>query len=93
MSEQEDGLAVRRKKLLYRSQYTGTKETDILLTRFAERNLPTFGERQLDLYEQMLEAGDPEILAWVMGRKPVPPDYDNDVTRMLMQFKFYQSAS
>ncbi|MDF1719781.1 MAG: succinate dehydrogenase assembly factor 2 [Minwuia sp.] len=93
MSDEEARLAVRRKKMLYRSQYTGTKETDILLTRFAERHLPTFTDRQMDLYQQMLNAGDPEILAWVMGRRPVPAEFDNEVTQMLMQFKFYQTAS
>lgn len=88
MNANDDDLDMRRKKLLYRSSYTGTKETDILLKRFAERNLPTFSARQLDLYEDILQAGDPEILAWVMGRKPVPPQYDNEVSRMLLQFKF-----
>lgn len=93
MSDEEARLAIRRKKMLYRSQYTGTKETDILLTRFAEKHLPDFDDRLMDLYQHMMEAGDPEILAWVMGRRPVPAEYDNEVTQMLMRFKFYQSAS
>lgn len=90
MSATDEILEKRRKKLLYRSSYTGTKETDILLKRFAERNLATFSERQLDLYESILKAGDPEILAWVMGRKPVPAEYDNEVSRMLVRFNFTQ---
>lgn len=93
MDATDDDLELRRKKLLYRSHYTGTKETDILLTRFAERNLPTFDARQLDLYEAMLHAGDPEILAWVVGRRPIPPEYDNEVSRMLVRFNFAQSGS
>lgn len=93
MSDTGDPLAVRRKKLRYRSRYTGTKETDLVLSRFAERNLPTFSERQLDLYERMLEAGDPEILAWVMGRKPVPPEYDNEVTQLLLRFTSCQPGA
>jgi len=93
MSEQEDRLAVRRKKLIYRSQYTGTKETDILLTRFADRYMAEFDDRQMDLYEEMLLAGDPDILTWVLRRNPVPPEFDNEVTQMLLRFKFYQTAS
>ena len=88
MSEQSDALEMRRRKLIYRSNYTGTKETDIILSRFAERNLPTFSERQLDLYEHILEAGDPEIMAWVVGRKPIPPEFDNEISQMLVRFQF-----
>jgi len=88
MSQADDDLAVRRRKLTYRSHYTGTKETDILLSRFAEKYLPTFGTPQMDLYEEMLTVGDPEILAWVVNRKPVPPEHDNEVTRLLLQFDF-----
>jgi succinate dehydrogenase flavin-adding protein (antitoxin of CptAB toxin-antitoxin module) len=90
MTASGDALEVRRRKLMYRSTYTGTKETDILLSRFAARNLPTFSERQLDLYEHMLTAGDPEIMAWVMKRKPVPSEFDNEVSRLLIRFDFTQ---
>ncbi|WP_416896978.1 MAG: succinate dehydrogenase assembly factor 2 [Minwuia sp.] len=88
MSDNSEALEVRRRKLMYRSNYTGTKESDIILSRFAERNLPTFSERQMDLYEQILGAGDPEIVKWVVQRKPVPPEFDNEVSRMLVHFKF-----
>lgn len=93
MTDTEDALEIRRRRLMYRSTYTGTKETDIILSRFAERNLPTFNERQMELYERMLEAGDPEIMAWVVRRKPVPPEYDNEVSRMLVQFKYTAASS
>lgn len=93
MTDTEDTLEIRRRRLMYRSTYTGTKETDIILSRFAERNLPTFDERQMEMYEQMLEAGDPEIMAWVVRRKPVPPEYDNEVSRMLIRFKYNVASS
>ncbi len=85
----EDKLAERRKRLLYRSIHTGMKETDILLGGFARRHLPTFGDRQLELYERILEAGDPRIYAWLSGREAVPPSYDNDVMKLLLNFKIH----
>jgi len=88
MTDSDDGLELRRRRLMYRSTYTGTKETDIILSRFAERNLPVFDERQISLFEHMLEAGDPEIMAWVVRGKPIPPEYDNEVSRMLVQFRY-----
>jgi len=93
MTDTEDALEIRRRRLMYRSTYTGTKETDIILSRFAERNLPTFDDRQMEMYEQMLEAGDPEIMAWVVRRKPVPAEYDNEVSRMLVRFKYNVASS
>ncbi|WP_417513535.1 succinate dehydrogenase assembly factor 2 [Minwuia sp.] len=92
MSDTNQDLDVRRRKLMYRSTYTGTKETDIILSRFAERNLPTFSARQLDLYEELLAAGDPEIMAWVVRGKPVPPEFDNEVSRLLVRFNYATSA-
>ena len=89
----EDDLAIRRKQLLYRSVYTGMKETDILLGGFARQHLPTFSARQLDLYQDILEAGDPLILAWLMGREAVPAGYDNEVMKLLLNFKSYKSSN
>lgn len=92
MTESEDALEIRKRRLMYRSTYTGTKETDIILSRFAERSLPTFNERQVELFEHMLTAGDPEIMAWVVRGKPVPSEFDNEVSRMLVRFKFVPAA-
>lgn len=81
-------LADRRKRLIYRSCYTGMKETDILLGAFARAHLPAFDAGQLDRYERLLETNeDPAIYAWAVGRTPVPPEYDNDVMALLKKFK------
>ena len=82
----------RRKRLLYRSIHTGMKETDILLGGFARRHLQTFSDRQLALYERILEAGDPQIYAWLSGREAVPSAYDNDVMKLLTNFKIHQAS-
>ncbi len=88
----EERLVERRKRLLYRSIHTGMKETDLLLGGFARRHLPTLGDRQLELYERILEAGDPQIYAWLSGREAVPPGYDNDVMKLLLNFKIHQAS-
>lgn len=92
MTASDNSLEIRKRRLMYRSTYTGTKETDIILSRFAERNLPTFDERQVGLFEHMLTAGDPEIMAWVVRGKPIPPEFDNDVSRMLVRFNYVAAA-
>jgi antitoxin CptB len=77
----------RRKRLLYRSRYTGTKETDLLLGGFAAAHLGTFDAAQLDRFERLLTEPDPQIFDWASGRTAVPPQHDNDVMRFLKNFK------
>jgi succinate dehydrogenase flavin-adding protein (antitoxin of CptAB toxin-antitoxin module) len=80
-------IDLRRKRLLYRSLYTGTKETDLLLGAFARRYLPEFSVDQLDSFEQLLAAPDPEIYAWATRQLPTPPEFDTDVMALLKSFK------
>ena len=49
------------KKLIYRSKYTGTRETDILLGNFAENHLKYLDDENLLAYQALLNSGDPRI--------------------------------
>jgi len=77
----------RKKRLLFRSWHRGTRESDLILGRFAEAHLDRFDEAQLDRYEALLHCSDAEIFDWVSGRAPPPPEYDHDVTRLLLAFR------
>ncbi len=55
MTASGDSLEIRRKRLLFRSWHRGTREMDLLLGSFAERNLPGFSADQIELYERLLE--------------------------------------
>jgi antitoxin CptB len=82
-----EDLENRRRRLTYRSSYTGMKETDILLGAFARRYLPSFTAEQLDRYEVLLETrSDPEIYAWATGREAPPSEAQNDVVELLCNF-------
>jgi antitoxin CptB len=79
-------VEIRRKRLLFRSWHRGTRESDLILGRFADAHLAGFCEAQLDRYEALLECPDPDIFDWVSGRTAPPPKHDNDVTRLLLSF-------
>lgn len=81
-----ESLEERRRRLIYRSLYTGMKETDVLLGPFAQQHLPGFSSAQLDRYEQLLREPDPDILDWVSGRQDVPDTHDHDVMKLLKNF-------
>ena len=77
----------RLKRLRYRSHYTGTKETDIILGGFAERYLDGLTPKQLDAFETLVTTPEPDVYMWISGRRPVPEEFDTDVMAMLKNFK------
>ena len=78
---------VRIKRLLYRSSYTGTKETDVLLGQFASRHLSELSPELLDQYEALIENSEPDLFMWISGRKPVPAEWDTEVMALLKNFR------
>ena len=79
---------IRRKRLLFRSWHRGTREADLILGSFAEANLAAFDDSRLDRYEALLECPDADLFDWITGRAAPPPEYDTDVTRLLLDFRY-----
>ena len=79
-----DDHTTRIKRLIYRSAYTGTKETDLLLGAFARDVLPGMAAAELDAYEELLDAGDPLIWAWASGQEKPPANMDNPALNALI---------
>lgn len=77
---------IRRKRLSFRSWHRGTRESDLILGRFADAHLDRFDGAQLSRYEALLDCPDADIFDWVSGRTTPPPEHDNDVTRLLLSF-------
>lgn len=85
-----EDIAIRRKRLLHRSRYTGMKETDLMLGRFANKYVKSFTDEELEIYETLLKAGDPSIYAWAVGREEVPAEYATSVMKKLQKFAIYE---
>ncbi len=79
---------IRRKRLLFRSWHRGTREADLILGSFAEAHLARFDEDRLDQYESLLACPDAELFDWIAGRRAPPPEYDTEVTRLLLAFRY-----
>jgi len=79
---------IRRKRLFYRAWHRGTREADLLLGSFAEVYLGAFNAAQLDRFEALLECPDAELFDWINARSVPPPDYNHDVTRLLLAFRY-----
>jgi len=55
-------LEIFKKRLIYRSNYRGTKEMDILLSKFVKKYIDEFDEIQLNELEKFLDFEDDVIL-------------------------------
>lgn len=54
----------------------GTREMDLLLLRFLERDYPRLDAREQSLFGALLDETDPDLYAWISGQsEPSNPDY------------------
>ncbi len=65
----------RLKRLRMRSWRRGTKEMDLVLGPYADARLGAMDEPTLALYDRLLTENDQDLLPWVLGQTPPPPDY------------------
>ena len=79
-------LETRKKRLLYRSNYRGFREADMILGGYAKAHIETMSEAEILMFEDLLNAKDHDIYAWVMETLPVPANYDTPLLERLRAF-------
>ena len=77
------------KKLIYRSKYTGTRETDILLGNFADIHLKNLGDDDLLAYQDLLNSGDPRIWRLSIDIEKSKSSKENSLIDLIKEFKGY----
>lgn len=70
------GLDARRRRILFRAWRRGMREMDLVMGHFADQEIAAMSEKELDQFETLLDAPDPEVFAWIVGDAPVPPKQD-----------------
>lgn len=75
------------KKLIYRSKYTGTRETDLLLGNFAEKYLKNLNDDELLSYEKLLISGDPRIWRLSIDIEQTDDEKENIIVELIKNFK------
>ena len=84
MSEE---LEIFKKKLLYRASYRGTKEMDILLTKFVKKYINSFNDEQLKQLEKFLESEDEIIYNFYNFDKITKEISKNKISEIFKNFK------
>ena len=82
-----DKLEILKKKLLYRASYRGTKEMDILLSKFVNEYIDEFNEIYLNDLEIFLNFEDEIILNYYQNNIAEKNIDKNLVSIMFKKFK------
>lgn len=72
----------RLKRMKMRAWRRGTKEMDIVLGPYADRHLETMSPADLDAFEAILSENDQDLMAWILGHKPAPPEHQALLARL-----------
>tara|TARA_B100000674_G_scaffold110130_1_gene81477 strand:- start:812 stop:1087 length:276 start_codon:yes stop_codon:yes gene_type:complete len=63
-----DELEIKRKRLKMRSMRRGIKEMDLILKNFADVNLYSMSELELENFENLLLENDQDLYQWSTGQ-------------------------
>ena len=58
-----------KKKILYRSEYRGTKEMDLLLSNFVKKYINDFSIVELKQLDDLLSFDDDILFKWYLNKK------------------------
>ena len=88
MTEQIEQIDMdtRRKRLVYRSNYRGFKEADLILGGYAKAHIDTMTDAEVLMFEDLLNAKDHDIYGWIMGTLDAPANYDTTLLKNLRAF-------
>ena len=77
------------KEWIYRSKYTGTRETDILLGNFAKKKKKNLDDDDLLAYQDLLNSGDPRIWRLSIDIEKSKSSKENSLIDLIKEFKGY----
>ncbi|KAM9657873.1 succinate dehydrogenase assembly factor 2, mitochondrial [Trichechus inunguis] len=84
----DESIETKRARLLYESRKRGMLENCILLSLFAKEHLHHMTEKQLNLYDRLINepSNDWDIYYWATEAKPAPEIFENEVLALLRDF-------
>lgn len=85
------GLDARRRRILFRAWHRGMREMDLVVGPFADANIASLSDVEVEHLERLLEVPDRDVLAWITGEAEVFPDHDTPLWRRLVAFHSHQA--
>lgn len=81
-------LEARKRRLIFRANHRGTKEADIMIGSFVQANIDSMSLEDVMWFERFLEENDVEIMAWMIGRKEPPAEYQGPIMDAMRRLDF-----
>tara|TARA_B100001105_G_C22272148_1_gene391490 strand:+ start:589 stop:852 length:264 start_codon:yes stop_codon:yes gene_type:complete len=75
-----------KRKIIYRSNYRGTKEMDILLSSFVESIISQLNKEELENLLNFLNIDDDNLYKYKQGLKTEVQVSDNKITRLFKDY-------
>ena len=82
-----NNLEISKKRLIYRASYRGTKEMDILLSAFVNKNINSFDENLLNELDNFLNFEDEIILNFYNNDIKENDIEKNQISKIFKNFK------
>ena len=76
-----------KKKLIYRSNYRGTKEMDVILSKFVKKNIDSFSKEELEDLDKFLDFEDEIIYNFYQNNISSLELNNNKISAKLKKFK------
>jgi len=74
----------RRRRVLFRAQHRGTKETDLMVGGFVARHIASFTDAELSEIEAVMELLDVDLADWLSGRRAIPAEFESPMLRRMV---------
>ncbi|MCP5001399.1 MAG: succinate dehydrogenase assembly factor 2 [Hyphomicrobiales bacterium] len=79
-------LDPRRRKILFRCWHRGTKEMDLVLGKFVDRELVGLNDNELADLEVLMEYPDRDLFSWISGEVEPPQEVQTGVYNKIITF-------
>ena len=76
-----------KKKILYRSEYRGIKEMELLLNSFVKKHINDLSITELKQLDDLLNFDDDNLFKWYLNKKGEIKIPNNTVSKLLRNFK------
>ena len=83
----EKSITLWRKRLQFRAWHRGTREADLIMGPFADREVPGMMALELEEFENLLHCTDPDVYDWLTGNAATPPKHEPLINR-LKEFEY-----
>ena len=83
---------VELKRLHWRAHHRGTREADQMIGGFFDRHAGTWSPEERQLFTELLEEQDVDIMAWAIGTQPVPARYQGELMQAMQQLDYLPIA-